>query len=73
MKLPVRQSRIHAILTLLWVCLILPTIIWWHSSILWVALMSVYAVISTHWSAWEAAKAKEAAEATEKRTTQRKD
>ena len=45
-----------------WVLLIIPTIIWWKDSILWVAFMSLYAIVTGHWGAYEAAKAKDLAE-----------
>jgi hypothetical protein len=37
--------------------LIIPTVIWWKSSILWVASMSVYANVVGHWSAMQASRA----------------
>ena len=42
-----------------WTLLAVPTIVWWKDSILWVSLMSLYAIIVSHWSALEAAKAEE--------------
>lgn len=49
-------------MALLWTALIVPTLIWWRDSILWVAFMSLYANIVGHLSAFEAARAKEASE-----------
>lgn len=54
--------NIHTTLALFWVAMILPTLLWWSQSILWVAFMSLYANIAAHWSAREGAKAGEAAE-----------
>lgn len=45
-----------------WMALIIPTLIWWKDSILWVAMMSLYANIKTAHSAHEARKARRAAE-----------
>lgn len=41
--------------------LIIPTMIWWKDSILWVALMSVWANVVSHGTAWQAARAEVAA------------
>lgn len=44
-------------MSLAWALLIVPTLIWWKSSILWVASMSLYANFIGHWSAFQAARA----------------
>lgn len=54
-----KSSTIHTALTLVWVALVLPTLLWWRDSVQWVALMSLWANIASHWAAREAAKAKE--------------
>jgi hypothetical protein len=54
-----KSSTLHTLMTLVWVVLILPTLLWWRESVLWVALMSLWANIAAHWGAREAAKAKE--------------
>jgi hypothetical protein len=53
--------RFHQICTGIWVLLIIPTLIWWKDSILWVALMSVWANVISHGTAWQAARAEVAA------------
>jgi hypothetical protein len=45
----------------LWAALLVPTLLWWRDSILWVAAMSLYANFIGHWSAYQAARAEEAA------------
>jgi hypothetical protein len=45
-----------------WVVAIVPTLLWWKDSVLWVALMSLWANIAAHWSAAKGAQAKKAAE-----------
>lgn len=55
----VKASTIHTALTLVWVVLVVPTLFWWRESVMWVALMSLWANIASHWAAREAAKAKE--------------
>lgn len=50
-----RQRTLHFCLLILWCLLGIPTLLWWNQSVLWVALMSLYANIAGHWSAFEAA------------------
>ena len=49
--------QMHGYLTLFWVAALFVTVGWWRDSILWVALMSVWANIAGHWSAWQAVNA----------------
>lgn len=51
--------RIHLALAAMWALLAIPTIVWWKDSILWVALMSVYAVVVAHLAAYDAARAED--------------
>ena len=44
-----------------WVVLGIPTVIWWKESVLWVAIMSLYANSKGAQTAWKAEKAKRAA------------
>jgi hypothetical protein len=53
----IRLRRLHAGLALFWLAMAVPTVLWWHNSILYVALISVYALIIGHWSAWQASRA----------------
>lgn len=57
-----RQSTLHLVLTVVWALLLIPTLLWWKESILWVAIMSLYANFIGHWSTYQAARAKEVAE-----------
>lgn len=50
------DTRIHVVLALVWVCLIVPTLLFWSNSILWILIISIYANIGAHFSAYEAAK-----------------
>ncbi len=54
---PQTMERVHLVLTLVWVLTIIPTLIWWRESILWIAFMSLYAIVVSHWSCWQAARA----------------
>lgn len=49
--------KFHGIATVTWIALVVPTVIWWKESLLWVALMSCYANVGTHWSAYQASRA----------------
>lgn len=52
----------HRCMIAVWVLLVVPTLLWWRESILWVAFMSLYANVVGHWSASQAAEAEESAE-----------
>lgn len=56
------QRRIHAALTFAWLLFGIPTLLWWKESILWVAVMSLYANVAGHWAAYQGARAEEAGE-----------
>lgn len=55
----VKATKLHLILLVLWAVLTIPTVLWWRESVFWVSLMSIYAIISTHWSAYQASRAEE--------------
>ncbi|MGH3783585.1 MAG: hypothetical protein ACRDRO_23930 [Pseudonocardiaceae bacterium] len=57
---PAFYRRLHAVLTLLWAVAIVPTLIWWKDSILWVSVMSLWANIAAHAAAWQGTRAEEA-------------
>jgi hypothetical protein len=40
-----------------WIGMIAPTVLWWHNSVLWVALLSIYALVITAGGAEQAAEA----------------
>lgn len=42
----------------LWIALTVPTLLWWHNSVLWVALMSLYANYKTAIGAHEGRQAR---------------
>lgn len=43
----------------IWALALIPTVLWWKESILWVAAMSLYANWVGHFSAFDAARAEE--------------
>ncbi len=57
---PVIAKRFHLLLMFAWILLIPPTLIWWKDSILWVLIISLYANIIGHFSAYQAVRAEEA-------------
>lgn len=56
---PQTLKRFHLIMMVAWALLLIPTLLWWKESILWVAAMSLYANFVGHFSAWDAARAEE--------------
>ncbi len=54
---PTFTGKLHLWLMSLWVVLIIPTMLWWSESVLWVLLISIYANIVGHLSAWQATQA----------------
>jgi hypothetical protein len=57
---PKTFRRFHLVLMIVWALLLIPTLLWWHNSILWVAGMSLYANFVGHFSAWQAVRSEEA-------------
>lgn len=55
-------SRFHLAMVVVWAGLLVPTLLWWKESILWVAAMSLYANMAAHWGAWQGARAEIEAE-----------
>lgn len=51
--------KFHAAATLTWMLLLVPTLLWWKDSILWVAIMSIWANVASHWSGYQAARAED--------------
>ena len=54
---PKALRRFHGIATATWLGLTIPTLLWWRESVLWVALMSIWANVAAHFAAWQAARA----------------
>ncbi len=49
--------KFNLIATVLWIMLVVPTLVYWRDSVLWVALMSIWANVVGHFSAYVAARA----------------
>jgi hypothetical protein len=56
---PTTWRRVHAVFTVLWFGAVVPTLLWWSESVLWVALMSCWANAAAHFSAWQGARGEE--------------
>jgi hypothetical protein len=54
---PEVELRIHQVLAGVWAVLLVPSLLWWKDSILWIIVISVYANIAGHWAGVQAAKA----------------
>lgn len=56
---PKRMEKFHLVMMVLWAVLVVPTLLFWPDSILWVAFMSLYANFVGHFSAYQASRAEE--------------
>ena len=65
---PVFMRRVNGWLTIFWLVMI-PVSVWthWISSITYVAALTLWALVSGHWSAWQAARVEVAQERAEER------
>lgn len=52
--------RLHLTLAAFWAAMAIPTILWWKNSILFVGLISVYALVVSHLAAYAGARAEDA-------------
>lgn len=55
-----RAAWAHAVAAGCWVLTIIPTLLWWRDSVLWVSAMSIYAIVIAHLSALQGARAEKA-------------
>lgn len=53
--------RLHAALTIAWLLLAVPSMVFWRNSLAWIVFVSVYANVASHWAAWQGARAEKAA------------
>jgi hypothetical protein len=59
---PKRAAVLHYCLAGVWALLVIPTLLFWKNSVLWVAAMSLYANFVGHLSAAKASRAEQEAE-----------
>lgn len=57
---PKNAKHFHFWATLFWLASLVPTIIWWKNSILWVGIMSCWANVAAHWASYQGASAEQA-------------
>lgn len=53
---PALMRRIHSALTIIWFVAAFPIMYWWSENIRFLVFVSVYAVVTGHWSAFQAAR-----------------
>ncbi len=60
-KIPDPSPRVlvwfHFVMMIVWPLLLIPTLLFWKESVLWIAFMSLYANFVGHFSGWDAARA----------------
>lgn len=54
---PKFTTDFHKWATIVWIALLIPSVLFWSNAIMWVVLMSVWANIAGHWSAYQASRA----------------
>lgn len=64
-----KPPLVYRLRAAIWMGLAIPTLLWWKDSVLWVAVLSLYANYATEIGNWRAAQAKDAAEHTEHNAT----
>jgi hypothetical protein len=55
LKSPKIAAKIHLNLAVVWVFLMIPTVLYWSQSVLWVGIMSCYALFGAHMSSYQSA------------------
>lgn len=51
--------KFHFIMTVVWALLVIPTVVFWPESVLWIALISCYANVIGHFGAYQSTRAEE--------------
>ncbi len=54
-------KKFHLSMMVVWALLLIPTLLFWKESILWVLIISLYANFVGHFSAWNASRAEKKA------------
>jgi hypothetical protein len=55
LKDPKKAAKVHVTLAAFWLAMMIPTLILWKDSVLWVSLMSCYALVGAHVASLQAA------------------
>lgn len=61
-KLKAYERHYHSVMRFVWPILAIPTILWWKESILWVAIMCIYANFAAEVAAYQGAESVHQAE-----------
>ena len=56
---PESMRKLHGWLTVCWFIAAVPICIWLYDSVPFLVFISVYAVVTGHWSSWQAARVEE--------------
>lgn len=68
---PVFMRKVNGWLTILWIAMIpISLLLGWLDSVTYVSALSLWALVSGHWSAWQAARVEVAQAAAEKKDTE---
>jgi hypothetical protein len=54
---PKFQARFHAAMTVFWLLMLAPALLFWKDSVLFVILISLWANVASHWASFQAAHA----------------
>jgi len=68
---PIWMRRIHGWLTVIWFVAAFPIMYWWAESVEFLVFVSVYAVVTGHWSSWQASRVEVRQEEIEQQREQR--
>ena len=49
------MAKLNAALTILWLLLIIPSVLWWSESVPWLVIMSAWANLAGHWASYQSA------------------
>jgi uncharacterized protein involved in cysteine biosynthesis len=53
---PKMMSKVHGWLTIIWAIAAIPIVVFLNSSVPFLVFISVYAVVTGHWSSWQASR-----------------
>lgn len=56
---PRTWRRFHGAMTVVWLLLGIPSVLWWRESIAWLVFMSVWANVAGHFSGWQGSRAED--------------
>lgn len=46
----------HGWVTIVWIILMIPALLWWSESVPFLVIISVWANVAGHWASWQAAR-----------------